>query len=57
MGVKPEQLARRRKWVAFVALLVAVASLTALPFFFALGVSVARITDDRLIGTWQSDVE
>jgi hypothetical protein len=49
--------ARRWKWVALAAVLVAAGSLAALASVLALHVRAARVTDDRLIGSWQSDAD
>ena len=57
MGTEAERSSRRWKWVAVVSLLAAVASLTALVAVLVLPDRAARVTDDRLIGTWQSDAD
>ena len=57
MGTEAERSSRRWKWVAVVSLLAAVTSLTALVAVLVLPDRAARVTDDRLIGTWQSDAD
>jgi hypothetical protein len=57
MGSEAERPSRRWKWVAFAALLAAAGSLAALVVVLALPARTARMTDDRLIGTWQSDAD
>lgn len=52
-----ERLSRRWKWIAIVSLLVAAGLLIALIAVFALFIRTVGVTDDRLIGTWQSDVD
>jgi hypothetical protein len=57
MGAKAERSERRWKWVVVAVLLVASCTLTALVIVLALPAWVDRITDDRLIGAWQSDAD
>lgn len=52
-----EQTSRRWKWVAIASLLVAAGSLAALVAAVVLPIRILRVTDDRLIGTWQSDAD
>jgi hypothetical protein len=56
MGAEAERWSRRWKRVAVASLLVAAGSLAAL-VAVALSVRTARVTDDRLLGTWQSDAD
>src|SRR5437870_1342151 len=57
MGPEAVRSARRWQWTAAAALVVAGASLAALVAVLALAPRTARLTDDRLIGTWQSDAD
>jgi hypothetical protein len=57
MGAEAEQSARRWRRVAVAALFVAAGSLAALAAALLRPVRGAPLTDDRLIGTWQSDAE
>lgn len=57
MGVDAERAARRWRWVAFASLVVAIGSVAALVVVLVLPVRGARMTDDRLIGTWRSDAD
>lgn len=56
MGSGGERSSRRWKWVAIVAVLVAVGSIAALVVVVKRP-TAARITDERLLGTWQSDAD
>ena len=57
MGTDFERLSRWWKWIAFTALVVAVCSLAALATIAALRTRTPILTDERLIGTWQSDAD
>ncbi len=52
-----DRSSQRWKWIAVTALLVAAASLAALVAVVALPIRTARVTDDRLLGAWQSDAD
>ena len=57
MGADAEQSSRRWKWVAIASVFVAAGALSALVAVLVLPVRLTRVTDDRLIGTWQSDAD
>jgi hypothetical protein len=52
-----ETSALRWKWVAIMAMLMAVASITSLAVVLRLYTRSSRLSDDRLAGTWQSDAD
>jgi hypothetical protein len=57
MGAEAERSLRQWKWIAVASLLAAVGSLIALVAVLFLPTRAARLTDDRLLGTWQSDAD
>lgn len=57
MGDKAVRSGRWWKWIATAALVVSGGSLAALVAVLVLPARTARLTDDRLIGAWQSDAE
>jgi len=52
-----ERPVRSWKWTANVAILTSVCWLAVLVIIVAIPLRMTRLTDDRLIGTWQSDAE
>ncbi|WP_162097391.1 hypothetical protein [Gemmata obscuriglobus] len=54
---KGEQSSRRWKWVAVASMVAAAGLLAALVVAVAAPVRLTRMTDDRLLGTWQSDAD
>lgn len=57
MRSEAERSSQRWKWVAVVALFAAAGSFTALVAVLGFPVRTVRATDDRLLGTWQSDAD
>src|SRR6185369_769492 len=56
-GVDVEQVSRRWMYVAVAALVPAAVLFAALVAVLALPFRLARLKDDRLLGTWQSDAD
>lgn len=57
MGEDAERSTWPWKWIAVVSLFVATGSIAALVAFLVKPTRVARVTDERLLGTWQSDAD
>jgi hypothetical protein len=52
-----ERSARRWKWIAVAAFLAGVCSLAALVAVVVFPLRILRVTDEQLLGTWQSDAD
>lgn len=55
--MEPERSLRRWKWIAMVALLITAGLVAFILAVMVVPIRIFRLTDDRLIGTWQSDAD